>query len=34
VGALQYRLDDLLINTKEIGVDDYISKMNKELILY
>ncbi len=34
VGDLQYRLDDLLINTKEIGVDDYIEKMNKELILY
>jgi len=34
VGDLQYRLDDLLINTKEISVDDYIRKMNKELVLY
>ena len=34
VGDLQYRLDDLLINTKEITVDDYIRKMNKELVLY
>jgi len=34
VGDLQYRLDDLLINTKEISVDDYIRKMRRELVLY
>ncbi|MDA3956834.1 ABC transporter substrate-binding protein [Oceanispirochaeta sp.] len=34
VGDLQYRLDDLLINTKEISVNDYIQKMARELLFY
>lgn len=31
---LQYRLDDLLINTEEISVDEYLMKITNELILY
>ena len=34
VTDMQYRLDDLLINTGEISVDEYLIKLIKELKLY
>jgi len=34
VSDIQYRLDDLLINTLEISLDEYLIKLNEELKLY
>ena len=34
ISDLQYRLDDLLINTREITVDEYLIKLRDELRLY
>ncbi|MGL1893062.1 MAG: extracellular solute-binding protein [Spirochaetaceae bacterium] len=34
ITELQYRLDDLLFNSREINLDDYLKKIHEELLLY
>lgn len=34
ISDLQFRLDDLLINTREISVDEYLIRLRNELTLY